>query len=143
MLTKGIALKVLESVDNHGARKPCHILFVTADREAWKKKQRLMRRLAALAALDRDTSEFKKLQAEIDSLDVGGRPVQHDNVVLSGPRGIHSKRAKEMKSKAPDSQRNPNHWENRTRNLVFLPSGAVRKMHNSLLFQINHQKVLY
>lgn len=143
MLTKGQALKILEKTDNHQARVPCHVLFVTADRDQWRKKQRLMRRLASLAPLERESPDALSLVQQISKIDCGGRPVQHDAVVLSGPRGIHSKKAQELKQNSKDASKNPNHWENRTRNLVFLPSMAIRKMHNSLLLRINHNKVLY
>jgi hypothetical protein len=143
MLTKGQALKILEKTNNHQARVPCHVLFVTANREAWKKKQRLMRKLGAIVPLDRETPEAIALRIQISKIDCGGRPIQHESVVLSGPRGIHSKRAKELKEQSPEAARNPNHWKNRTRNLVFLPSDAIRTMHNSLLLRVNHTKVLY
>lgn len=134
---------MLEQTDKHGSRKPCHVLFVTADRESWRKKQLLIQKLAEIPPTERDSARFKQIQAEILKLDTGGKPVEHETVVLSGPRGIHSKRAKETKNKSSEEGKNPNHWENRTRNLVFLPSGQIRKMHNSLLLQINHTKVIY
>lgn len=39
-------------------------------------------------------------------------------------------------------KRNPNHWENRTRN-ILLPNGEKRKLRFRLIIDINNQKVVY
>jgi len=39
-------------------------------------------------------------------------------------------------------KRNPNHWSNRTRNIV-LATGEIRKLRFRLIIDINNQKVVY
>jgi hypothetical protein len=133
-------LKKMETPDRLSKRIPFSIAFITADRAAWAKKKRMQKELEALVG---GTEAHNKLKAQINMLDVGGRIVRHENCVLSGLRGMHAKKSTEQKSSHVEMQKNPNHWRNRTRNIVFLPSQQMRKCHISLIVKFNGQEVIY
>lgn len=40
-------------------------------------------------------------------------------------------------------KRNPNHWDNKTRNIKILPQGNIRKIHINHIIEFNNQKVVY
>jgi hypothetical protein len=120
MIQKSDALRAMEKVSGNGKRIPFQIAFITADRSNWKKFQKL-------------TDDQKKKS----SLSIGGKLITHDKCILSGPRGKHVKNKKEVVKKHPHNS------ANRTRNIVFLPSGQIRKLHNSLIIQFNHEEVIY
>jgi hypothetical protein len=137
MFSKADATRVMEKIDSRGSRVPFHVKFCTAVRHNWLIKKKLRKRLALM---DKDDPEYKKLEERIANLDVGGRWIEHDKVILPGTRGMHAKKEKEQK-KAP--LKKPNLYTNRNRNLKFLPSGQIRQAHLSLIVRVNHTVVLY
>ena len=40
-------------------------------------------------------------------------------------------------------QRNPNHWENKTRNIKVLPQGNIKKIHINHIIEFNNKTVVY
>lgn len=40
-------------------------------------------------------------------------------------------------------RRNPNHWDNKTRNIKVLPSNNIRKIHINHIITFNNQNVVY
>lgn len=40
-------------------------------------------------------------------------------------------------------KRNPNHWENNTRNIKVLPQGDIKKIHIKHIISFNGKKVVY
>jgi len=55
---------------------------------------------------------------------------------------INSINALRTKPKAPVARKNPNHFDNKTRNLS-LPSGDKRKINIRYIIEFNNQKVIY
>lgn len=73
----------------------------------------------------------------------GGHIIEIRNAVLlkSGKREL----GKDPKhTDDPDQiRKNPHHWQNRTRNIVVLPSKQIRKVHIYLITRYNEQRVAY
>lgn len=128
---------IMQTPGTDGYRVPFHLLFLTADRSAWNKKIAMKEQLAGM---NEDDPGYAALKEGIEKIHCGGRIIEHDNCVISRPRGMHAKRLAE---KAGPPTKNPNSNDNRTRNIVFRPSDQIRKMHNSLLFKFNHEDVIY
>lgn len=40
-------------------------------------------------------------------------------------------------------RRNPNHWDNKTRNIKVLPQGDIKKIHINHIIEFNGKKVVY
>lgn len=123
MIQKGAVLRQMEDTKADGSRIPFQIAFITADRDKWKKYQRL--------------SDDEKKSS---SIDFGGRLIEHNNCILSGPRGKHAAKAK---IEAEHTSRHPHNSANRTRNIIMLPARQTRKLHINLIIQFNHQEVIY
>lgn len=154
MIDKAQVLRQMQETTANGLRREFAIGVITAQREVWFERKRL---LAKLNELDAGTDEFVQLSKKIDALDLGGRFIEHDTCILSGPRGMHvnshltpspSPRGEGSNSRSNGDGRNirtvkPNHSSNRTRNIVFLPGNHIRKIHNSLVFLFNGQEVMY
>lgn len=115
-------------------RIPFAIEVITADREKYRKYLNMLDRLSLL---DQKSAEYELLLDEIKSIDYGGKLISHQQCVISKPRGIHAVAQAERNSKIP------NHSSNRTRNIMFLPSKSIRKIHNSLIVSFNAHEVLY
>ena len=143
MISKNEALKQMETTA-HGKRVPFSIAFITADRAAWEKKKRLLQELKALKP---ETEEYRQLEHRINALDVGGRIIEHHDCVLSGSRGMHVKNASTNNESntniRTEAAKNPRHWRNRTRNILFRPSQQIRKCHISLITGFNGKEVIY
>lgn len=133
MIHSNVALQLMEKKTKKGNRVPFQISFVTADRDQWRRRLRL---LEELKRFKEGTAEYESINKTINSLDIGGKIIKADKCVLSGNRGVHVK-AKKQPSKTP------NHWNNKTRNILFESSGAIRKVHIRLITEINNQKVIY
>lgn len=135
MITKAAALKIMEKMDSAtNTRKPFHIRFCTANRDHWKRYKALK--------ISRDhhpegSAKWREIDSQMKDLDLGGKIIDHPDTVLSGTRGIH------VKKNLGQMSRNPNHWMNRTRNIILNPGGQIRKVRNALILQINHEKVLF
>lgn len=123
MIQKAAALSHMESVTSDGSRTPFHVAYITADREKWKKHQRL-------------SEEEKKKSA----IDFGGRLIEHPECILSGPRGMHASKEK-LETEKPT--RHPRNSAYRTRNIIMLPANQIRKLHINLITHFNHQEVIY
>lgn len=113
----------MEATHADGSRIPFHVAYITADRSQWKKYQKL-------------SEEDKKNS----SIDFGGRLIEHNNCILSGPRGKHAAKAK---LNAEKKQKQPLNSSNRTRNIVMLPAKQIRKLHINLITHFNNQEVIY
>lgn len=76
----------------------------------------------------------------------GGRLVELDNAKLltrtSKKKSISEKLQIQQLQEAPISKKNPNHYQNRTRNLVKA-NGEIVKVHIRLIISINNQKIVY
>lgn len=123
MIQKSSALRLMESTRADGSRIPFHVAYITADRAKWKKYQKL--------------SEEDKRKS---SLDFGGKLIEHNYCILSGPRGKHATKAK---LNAETKQKQPLNSSNRTRNVVMLPARQIRKLHINLITHFNSQEVIY
>jgi hypothetical protein len=133
MLTRAAALKTMEKLNGKGHRIPFQIAFVTADRDAWRRYNRIN---AELKALNPEDPKRKDLQSQMESIDLGGKVIRHTPCVLTGTRGKHAKTMTEM-------VKNPRHWVNKTRNIQLQPSEQIRKIHNALIVEFNGQPVLF
>jgi hypothetical protein len=134
MLSKSAALNIMEKHDGKGTPTPFQIEFVTGNREAWRKYKLLNNRRLNH---NKDSQEWKEITEMMDSMDLGGRIINHDSCVLSKPRGIHAKK------RLGQMSRKPNHWKNKTRNIRFLPGEQIRKIHIGLILEINQQAVTF
>src|SRR4051812_11651151 len=109
-ISKNVVLKILEKADHKGCRIPHKLAYVTVKREKWARKKRMMRELELLKEhLATITDEQKRidmladcqaLQQKIDAIDVGGSIVQHDQIALSGTRGMHAAKQSSSASSA-------------------------------------------
>jgi hypothetical protein len=134
MIASNKALKEMEAVDGRNKRIPFQVTFVTADRDQWRRRQKLMLKLQSL---NPESDEAKELKEFISKIDIGGKIITHDKCVLSGTRGMHATRSKNVMNS------NPSHWKNKTRNIKFLPSCEIRKIHVRLITEFNRQETIY
>lgn len=117
-----------------GSRKPFAIEFITANRENFRKRKRM---LAHLATLSPKSSDHELLLQQIKDIDIGGKYIAHNECMISRPRGMH------VKTTNSETSIRPNHSANRTRNIVFMPGNQIRKIHNSLIISFNNHEVIY
>lgn len=47
------------------------------------------------------------------------------------------------KPQKPKLKKNPNHWDNKTRNIKTIPEGKIRKIHINHIISFNSKKVVY
>lgn len=137
MILKAQALMKMQDTDNDGRRIPFHMLVLTANKELFRKMVMLEEQQKQY---EKDSPEYNTLQKQIDECDVSGKLIEHDNCVLSAPRGIHAAKQKLYEREAI---KNPNNNANRTRNVLLMPGETYCKIHNSLLFEFNHEQVIY
>ncbi len=129
----------MERTNSDGKRLPFQIVVVTADREAWRLKKTLLTKLEAIPP---QSKQYHDTLIAIDNLDIGGTPLIHPLCYLSGYRGMHA--SKKGETSIVDLQKkNPNHWKNKTRNIILSPSEAICKIHIDLIVELNKQAVQY
>lgn len=134
MLSKIQALAIIDA--------PANIFqcgWFTASRDAWKKYKSLTARAEKL----RKKADREKLMAEAAALGIGGRYIAHARCASMRTRGIHAKLEAAEARHSISYRANPRHYKNRTRNIKLLPTHDVRKLHISLLMEVNNQNVLY
>lgn len=71
---------------------------------------------------------------------VTGQPKYYECVRLKISKPARAAEGAEMSMAKILNHKNPNHWKNQTRNLVF-PNGEVRKIHIRDIAYFNNQKV--
>jgi len=109
MIPKNDALKLMEQTDERGNRIPFSFKYVTADREAFRRREKYL------------ASGWTDKAAGID---IGGDILELENVTM-------------IRNKKISDRKDPRHYQNRTRN-VKLPNGELRKFHISLLTALKH-----
>lgn len=76
----------------------------------------------------------------------GGRLISYPKAKLvikenfSNHNSIDSLRR--VPTKKTNIRRNPNHWENKTRNIKILPKGDIKKIHINFITEFNGKKVV-
>lgn len=135
MVNSITALQLMEQTNSKGHRNPFQLSFVTADRDAWRKLKNIR---ANMANLNPESEEYKELESVANAIDIGGKVISHPTCILSGTRGMHAKAEKK-----PTMIKNPNHFRNKTRNIIFKPSEQIRKVHIRLMVEFNNQPILY
>lgn len=134
MLSNSKALEIIETTDPKGKRIPFQIAFVTANRDGWRKYKMV---LAERDRHPKDSEKWNECNTALSQIPIGGNIIRHDRCTLSGTRGMHVKKTEQTMMK------NPSHWTNRTRNILFHPSNQIRKIHIKLIMEVNNQPVLY
>ncbi|MFY0628690.1 MAG: hypothetical protein JXR07_20525 [Reichenbachiella sp.] len=71
----------------------------------------------------------------------GGQLITVDKAILSWNTGGATTPKNDQPTKANVAGKKPNHYRNRTRNLV-LPNNEIRKVHISLITEFNGQEVI-
>lgn len=77
----------------------------------------------------------------------GGRLVEYPKAKLvikeENPNTITTKSLRYKPQPKSNVRRNPNHFDNKTRNIKVLPQGDIRKIHINHIIEFNNQKVAY
>lgn len=77
----------------------------------------------------------------------GGRLVSYEKakLVMKETFANHNPDKRMLQKPIPRTniRRNPNHWENKTRNIKILPQGDIKKIHINHIITFNGKKVVY
>jgi hypothetical protein len=133
IINKSVALRNMEATKSDGSRISFSLEFITANRDNYRKYKALLSQMQSINTSDPHYFEIKQ---KLQDLDIGGKLINHDQCVLSRPRGKNAKTEMQYKKKQ-------NHSSNRTRNIALLPGNNIRKIHNALIISFNGHEVLY
>ena len=126
---------LFEMSNGQASHRPVFSLVaLTANKNEWKRKQTILSKAEKLKPGKRKAALLEQANGIIS----GGTLLTHNKCVLMSARGKHSPSAIQPKQKATQK-----HYDNRTRNLQFLPSDSAVKVHFDTITHFNDERVIH